>query len=121
MKAAQLSIHACVGVIQNPSRGILYGQPTWTCQLLLTQCGKSALKSDCGSNYLVSQETLQLRCRGFSVAQYCGVSLLHGDVAHVVAKLLQRPRYSPEHTMYFNDTELLVTDSFGCIQLVKRM
>lgn len=119
MKGAQLSLHACVGVIQNPSRGILYSQPTWTCQLLLTQCGKSSL--GCDSNYLVSQETLQLRCRGLRVAQYCGLSLRHGDVVHTVAKLLQKPRYSPEHTMYFNDTELLVTDSFGYIQLVHRL
>lgn len=119
MKIAQVSLHACVGVVLNPSKGVLFGtQPFWSCQLLTTQVGKSAWAH---SELLLSSEMFLLRCRGLNVVEYCASTLQHGDVVHTLAKLLHKPRYSSEHSMYFNETELLITDSFGKISLVKRI
>lgn len=117
MKLAQCSIHCCVGIIQKPSRGLAFRQPVWTCQLLLTQCGKSAEAAD---KCIVSQELLSLKCRGLTIVQHCGSSLAHGDVVHTVAKLIRRPKYMPEHAIYVHDTELLVTDTFGFISILRK-
>lgn len=119
MKLAQVSLHACVGVVLNPSKGVLWGSnPVWSCQLLSTQVGTSACPH---SDLLVSHEKFFLRCRGLSIVEFCTSSLQHGDVVHAVAKLLHKPRYSAEHSVYFNDSELLITDSFGHLSLVKRL
>lgn len=119
MKFAQASLHTCVGVVFNPSKGVLLGsQPFWSCQLLISQVGKSALSH---SDALVNQEKLFLRCRGANVVGFCASSLQHGDIVHTIAKLFHKPKYSAENSMYFYDSELFITDSFGHIALVKRM
>lgn len=119
MNLVQASLHTCVGVVFNPSKGVLLGsQPFWCCHLLISQVGKSACSP---SDALISQEKLFLRCRGANVVGFCASSLHHGDVVHTIAKLFHKPKYSAENSMYFYDSELFITDSFGHIALIKRM
>ncbi|KPI89398.1 hypothetical protein ABL78_1524 [Leptomonas seymouri] len=116
----ELAIHACVGVIRNPSRGIMQGEPEWSCKLLLTECGSSARWPPSPST-IAAQQVFQLRCRGAAMAGYCFSNLKEGEVIHVVSKLIHKPRYVPVHEAYFTTTELLVTDSLGSITLVAQL
>ncbi|KPA81908.1 hypothetical protein ABB37_04151 [Leptomonas pyrrhocoris] len=116
----ELVIHACVGVIRNPSRGILQGEPEWSCKLLLTECGSSARLPPSPST-VAAQQVFQLRCRGAAMAGYCFANLNEGEVIHVVSKLIHKPRYVPVHEAYFTTTELLVTDSLGSITSVAQL
>lgn len=111
----QLCLHACVGVVRNPSKGIVLNQPVWTCRLWITQCGRRAGAEE----YLIGQEFLMLRCRGAALVQYCSGELSEGDRVHAVSKLVHRPRYAAERAVYFYDSELLVTDSCGFIQRIQ--
>ncbi|KAG5490870.1 hypothetical protein JKF63_00992 [Porcisia hertigi] len=115
-----LSIHACVGVIRNPSRGVIQGEPEWSCNLLLTECGSPA-QWPLIPRTLASQQVFYLRCRGAAMAGYCFANLREGELVHVVSKLIHKPRYIPVHGTYFTTTELLVTDSLGSIVSVARL
>lgn len=112
----QASVHACVGVVRNPCRGIRKSELEWTCNLLLTECGCSSGLNSRGR--LVSQQMLLLRCRGTAMASFCFLRLREGGMIHVVSKVMQRPRYISAHEDYFSATELLVSDSFGSITVV---
>ncbi|KAG5489873.1 hypothetical protein GH5_00756 [Leishmania sp. Ghana 2012 LV757] len=116
----ELSIHACVGVVQTPSRGVIQGEPEWSCKLLLTEIGSPARwpLSPCT---IASQQVFLLRCRGAALAGYCFANLREGELVHVVSKLVHKPRYILVHGTYFNTTELLVTDSLGSIVLVAQL
>ncbi|CAG9584262.1 conserved hypothetical protein [Leishmania major strain Friedlin] len=116
----ELSIHACVGVIQNPSRGVLQGEPEWSCKLLLTECGIPA-RWPPTLRAIASQQVFHLRCRGAAMAGYCFANLREGELVHVVSKLIHKPRYVPVHGTYFTTTELLVTDSLGSIVSVAQL
>lgn len=113
--ASQLSLHCCVGVVHNPSKGILQGEAEWSCRLLVNQIGVSACASD---SLIASQDAFNLRCRGSDIVNYCVSNVREGDLVHVMSKLIHRPRYVPIHGDYFEETELLVSDSFGCLDVV---
>ncbi|CAM44484.1 conserved hypothetical protein [Leishmania braziliensis MHOM/BR/75/M2904] len=115
-----LSIHACVGVIQSPSRGMLQGEPEWSCKLLLTECGSPAQWPP-ALRTVATQQVFRLRCRGVAMAGYCFANLREGEVVHVVSKLVHKPRYITVHGTYFTATELLVTDSLGSIVSVAQL
>ena len=116
----EIAVHACVGVIRNPSRGIIQGEPEWSCKLLLTECGSSARWPPTAST-VAAQQVFQLRCRGVAMAGYCLANLKEGEMIHVVSKLIHKPRYVPVHGTYFTTTELLVTDSLGSITSVAQL
>ncbi|KAG5464551.1 hypothetical protein LSCM1_00742 [Leishmania martiniquensis] len=116
----ELSIHACVGVVQSPSRGVLQGEPEWSCKLLLTELGSPA-RWPPSARVVASQQVFLLRCRGAALAGYCLANLREGELIHVVSKLVHKQRYISVHSTYFTTTELLVTDSLGSIVLVAQM
>lgn len=118
MKNAQFALHACAGVIKNPSSGFLSTYPVWCCHLLVSHWGKSA---DAQKKYVSTQERFFLQCRGIAVAQYCSSNLEDGDLVHAVAKLIHKPVYNSEHSLYLNESELLISDSTGHIAFVKRL
>ncbi|CCW63188.1 unnamed protein product [Phytomonas sp. EM1] len=116
---SQLSIHMCVGVVAAPSRGFIQGMAVWSCRLLLSQAGYSALASQTGKT--ICQESYNLSCQGAIVANYCCSNLHEGCIVHVVSKLINSPIYVSVHGTYFEKTELLVTDSFGFITKLKSL
>ncbi|EPY33484.1 hypothetical protein STCU_02195 [Strigomonas culicis] len=111
----QVSTHFCTGIVLQPSKGLMQGTPMWGCQLLISQCGTSALP---GIEKLWSQDKIALRCRGTYFTSYCSRHIRHGDVVHVVSKLIHHPKYIPTHEAYFSETQLLVTDNYGSITLI---
>lgn len=114
----QVSTHFCSGVVLQPAKGLLQGTPVWSCQLLISQCGMSALP---GTEKVWSQQKLTLKCRGTHFAKYCSDHISHGDVVHVVSKLIHHQKYVPTHETYFGETQLLVTDSYGSITLIDNL
>lgn len=116
----ELAIHACVGVVRSPSRGIMQGEPEWSCKLLLTERGSSARWPPTSST-IAAQQVFQLRCRGAAMAGFCIENVKEGEIVHVVSKLIHKPRYVPVHGTYFTTTELLVTDSLGSITTVAQL
>lgn len=116
---ADLSIHVCVGVVSAPSRGMVQGQATWSCKLLLSQIGKSAAQLDGAS--IVCQEVFNLRCRGAAITAYCVDNLKDGSVVHAVSKLIMRPKFVPIHGTYVEETDLLITDNFGLLRKISSL
>ncbi|CAD2213333.1 hypothetical protein AGDE_01976 [Angomonas deanei] len=100
-------------------RGIFQGEASWVCKLLVSQCGRVADKNV--TDHIQSQETYSLQCRGAFLTSFCLKNVKEGDLVHVASKLIQRPKYVPIHESYFNETELLVTDSFGSISKVRSL
>ncbi|CCW70111.1 unnamed protein product [Phytomonas sp. Hart1] len=116
---SQVSLHLCVGVVSAPSRGIIQGTAVWSCRLLLSQAGYSALTSQAGKT--LCQESYNLCCQGAVVANYCISNLHEGCVVHVASKLINTPIYVPVHGTYFDKSELLVSDKFGFITKLKSL
>lgn len=79
----------------------------------MTQVGSSAVAGVNGK--IVTQENYSLRCRGADAVGYCVSNLAEGSMVHVVSKLVQKPRYVAIHGTYEENTELLVSASFGSI------
>ncbi|ORC85502.1 uncharacterized protein TM35_000341140 [Trypanosoma theileri] len=117
---AHFATHCCVGVVRSPCRGLILGEPLWTCRLLISDCGLSASSSP-GQKVICSQELLTLKCRGVPFVEYCASELKEGALVHVVAKMYQKPRFVPIHGTYVEDTELLVSEEFGSLVLLKQL
>ncbi|EAN98462.1 hypothetical protein C3747_103g312c [Trypanosoma cruzi] len=109
--------HCCVGVVHLPCRGSILGEPLWSCRLLLTECGFSALPPP-QQKAVCSQETLTLKCRGVPFVEFSTSELKEGALVHVVAKMYKKPRFIPIHGTYVEDTELLVSEQFGSLVLL---
>ncbi|CBH15913.1 hypothetical protein, conserved [Trypanosoma brucei gambiense DAL972] len=109
--------HCCVGVVRSPCRGQMWGEPVWTCRLLLAECGRSAAPSP-QTTAICSQEMLALKCRGLPFVEYSVNNLREGSLVHVVSKIYKKPRFVPIHGTYVEDTELVVTEQFGSLVLL---
>ncbi|ESL12149.1 hypothetical protein TRSC58_00088 [Trypanosoma rangeli SC58] len=114
---SHFTTHCCVGVVRSPCRGSTFGEPLWTCRLLLTGCGFSAHRLP-QPNVVCSQETLTLKCRGVPFVEFSTAELREGALVHVVAKMYKKPRFVPIHGTYVEDTELLVSEQFGSLVLL---
>ncbi|RNF25761.1 uncharacterized protein Tco025E_01953 [Trypanosoma conorhini] len=114
---SHFATHCCVGVVRSPCRGSILGEPLWTCSLLLTECGSSALRLP-QPKLLCSQEKLTLKCRGVPFVEFSTSELREGALVHVVARMYKKPRFVPIHGTYVEDTELLVSEQFGSLVLL---
>ncbi|KAG8345548.1 hypothetical protein TRVL_03628 [Trypanosoma vivax] len=119
-RCGHFATHCCVGVVRSPCRGQVWGEPLWTCRLMLTECGKPAIPTS-ETVALCSQEMFTLKCRGVPFALYSIDNLREGALVHVVAKLYRKQRFVPIHGTYVEDTELLVSDQFGSLVLLGQL